>query len=245
MSYTVDNLLNGRVILEQPSQGYRVAIDPVLLAAAVPAREGQSVLDLGCGVGAAMFCLAARVPGLHITGVERHEDYLGCAERNRHHNAALGDFTLHQGDATALTQTIRGHHYDHVMANPPYFDSAAYDAGRSTAKTAAHAMPSEQFALWVKTAHACLKHHGTFTVVYHAAGLANLIAALNGKFGGLQLMPLWPKPGHAAKRVIIQGQKDSKAPLQLLPGIVLHHAERYSAAAEKILRHGQPLLLKG
>lgn len=244
MSYTTDNLLNGRVILEQPSDGYRAAIDPVLLAAAIPARAEQQVLELGCGAGAAMFCLAARVPGLHITGVELQEDYLGCAERNSRANAALGAFSLHHGDVAKLPQAIKTHHYDHVMANPPYFDKARYDAGQSVAKTVAHAMPAEQLTLWVKAAHGRLKHHGSFTVIFHAAGLDVLLGAFTGKFGGALVMPLWPKPGHAAKRIIIQARKDSKAPLRLLPGLALHHAERYSPIAERVLRHGQPLSLE-
>ena len=66
-----DMLFGGRVKLRQPVDGYRVAIDPVLLAAAVPARDEDPVLDIGCGTGAASLCLAARVQGCKVVGLER------------------------------------------------------------------------------------------------------------------------------------------------------------------------------
>src|SRR5512139_3877326 len=67
---TDDRLLGGRVRLQQPASGFRAAIDPVLLAAAVPAGEGDIVLDVGCGTGAAALCLATRVEAAHVTGIE-------------------------------------------------------------------------------------------------------------------------------------------------------------------------------
>ncbi len=241
MDTTTDQFLNGRVVLQQPKFGYRAAIDPVLLAAAVPAKVGQKVLELGCGAGAAMFCLAARVSGLSITGVEIQPDYLACAEANVRHNAALGDVKPLAGDVRQLPASLAANSFDHVMANPPYHDQQAYDAGEHAGKTAAHAMLADDLGLWVKAAHGRLKHRGTLTMIYRADGLAELLTSLNGKFGGLTLFPLWPRVGESAKRIIVQGQKGSKAPLKLLAGLALHEDQAYSAMAEDILRNGKAL----
>ena len=55
-AYTEDSLLGGKIMMRQPVQGYRVAIDPLLLAASISVEPGESVLDVGAGVGAAGLC---------------------------------------------------------------------------------------------------------------------------------------------------------------------------------------------
>jgi tRNA1(Val) A37 N6-methylase TrmN6 len=242
MEITTNLLLNGRVTLQQPAQGYRAAIDPVLLAAAVPAINGQRVLELGCGVGTALFCLAARVAGLTLTGIDIQPDYVTCAQINAQHNQALGNFTMLVGDvcgvSPALLPLLPINHFDHVVMNPPYYDRAAYSASISTGKTTAHAMANADLALWVKTAHSRLKHHAVLTLIYRADGLADIMAVLAGKFGNIEIIPLWPRQGVAAKRLIIRAKKDSKAPLRLTAGLVLHDRTDYSAAAHAILWDG-------
>ena len=114
---THDAFLGGKLHLWQPAKGYRAGVDPVLLAASVPAKAGQSVLDLGCGVGAAALCLGARVAGLEVLGVERQSQYAALARRN-------GLDTV-EADLNALPQDLRQKQFDHVIANPPYFDRAA------------------------------------------------------------------------------------------------------------------------
>ena len=242
MAETHDKFLNGRVTLWQPARGYRAAIDPVVLAAAVPARKGQKILELGCGAGVALFCLAARVPGLHITGIELQDVLLGYAQRNAAAYAVLGSFMLLQGDVARLPRAVPANIFDHVFANPPYHDSLAYDAGDSSVKTLAHAMPGTALGAWVRAAHGRLKHRGTLTMIYPAEGLSLLLAALDKKFGAVTVLPLWPKEGQAAKRIIVQGKKDSKSPFKLLPGLTLHAPDgSYTNEANAILRDASAL----
>ncbi len=237
MRHTIDQLLGGKVTLEQPKQGYRAAIDPVLLAASVPARRGQKVLDLGCGAGAAMFCLAARVSGLSITGVELQPEYLNCAKANSVHNDELGTFALLQGDARKLPRGIVANSFDHVIANPPFHDSKAHDPGPNAGKNLAQAMSAEDLAGWIKSAHDRLKHKGMLTMIYRADALPDLLNLMGGKFGGLAVLPLWPKADAPAKRIVVRGVKGSKAPLTLLPGIALHQKDgSYAPETEAILR---------
>ena len=87
MDTSQDGFLGGRLQLAQPNIGYRAGIDPVLLAAACPAKDGEHVLELGCGVGVASLCLAARVPGVRLHGVEILTDYAQLARGNAAQNS--------------------------------------------------------------------------------------------------------------------------------------------------------------
>lgn len=222
LATTSDKFLGGRVLLQQPKTGYRAAIDPVLLAAAVTAKAGQKVLDLGCGAGAAMLCLAARVPGLTITGVELQEDYAALAELNVRNNSAIAMFHVKHGDARKLPRSLAANSFDHIMVNPPFHDAKSYDPGPRAGKNLAQAMSVEDLNAWVKSAHGRLRHRGVLTMIYRADGLPDVLAALAGKFGGIAVLPLWPKAGVPAKRVLVRGVKDSKAPFALLAGMILH-----------------------
>ncbi len=132
---TCDAFLGGRLRIEQPRRGYRAGVDPVLLAAAVPARAGERVLDLGCGVGAAGLCLGARVSGVGLTGIEVQPFYADLARRNAARNGIAMDVL--QGDLTNPPASLRAVSFDHVITNPPYYrrenGPKAEDEGRETA----------------------------------------------------------------------------------------------------------------
>jgi len=115
---SVDAFLGGLVQLAQPLNGYRAGVDPVLLAASVPAKASDTVLELGCGGGVASLCLGRRVGGLSLTGVELQADYADLARENAARNGMA--FDVHAADLNALPAQIKAQRFDHVLANPPY-----------------------------------------------------------------------------------------------------------------------------
>ncbi|MEC7300281.1 MAG: methyltransferase, partial [Pseudomonadota bacterium] len=157
---TRDLILGGRVVLNQPKKGYRAGVDPVFLAAAVPARPGQSVLDLGCGVGAAALCLGARVPGLRLAGLEREPGYADLARQNAQENAQ--DFSIFEGDLAAMPAALRQMSFDHVLANPPYFRRDQSVRADHAAREAAMGEETP-LAAWVAAAARRCKPRGTVT----------------------------------------------------------------------------------
>ena len=218
-----DRLLGGRVRLIQPLQGYRAATDPVLLAAAVPARPGERVLDLGCGAGAAVFCLAARVPGLELHGLEIQPAYLGLAGENARLNGVA--ITLHAGDVAAPPRALRQLAFDHVMLNPPYHAEIAIAspvAGRDVAHREGAAGGDASLRDWIAAALARLKPKGWLTVIHRAERAPELLRLLDGPAGAIALLPLAPRVGRDAGRVIIRARKGAKAPLRLLSPLVVH-----------------------
>lgn len=241
---THDAFLNGRVHAWQPKQGYRAGMDPVLLAAAVVAKPGQSVLELGCGVGVASLCLAHRVGDLHITGIERQPAYADLARRN---TAEAGvDASILCADLAGLPPELRQQSFDHVIANPPYFAAGdgteARDAGREAALR-----EETPLASWMGAAKARLHPKGWLTLIQAADRLPDVLRLLDG-FGAVSVRPVSARQGRLAHRVLIQARKGAKAPFRLLAPIYLHAAETHekdgedhSEIAAAILRHGQAL----
>lgn len=238
---TEDSLLNGRVRLLQPRDGYRAAIDPVLLAAAVAARPGERVLDLGCGVGAAALCLLARCPQLMVAGLEVQDALAGLGRRNAALNGHEGRFAVHCGDAAAPPAGLGD--FDHVLTNPPFFEDGSGTSAANASRARAHQEGELDLAGWIKAAVKMLRPKGRLTLIHRAERLGDILAAMRGRgVGDIGILPLWPKAGRAAGRVIVSARKGVRSPLRLLPGLVLHgEGGEFTAQAEAVLRNGAAL----
>ena len=238
---TCDGFLGGRLSIHQPRDGYRAGVDPVFLAAAVPARAGQAVLELGCGAGVASLCLAARVPGLRLTGVEVQPDYADLARRNAAENGLTLDVIT--ADLTALPDGLRAQSFDHVIANPPYFPpgrTPARDAGRQRALA-----ETTPLARWIDVATKRLAPGGRLTLIQRADRLPDLARATDTRLGAIEVRPLAPRQGRAARLVLYSALKGGGGPPILHAPLILHDGPRhmrdgddYSAAARAVLRDG-------
>jgi tRNA1(Val) A37 N6-methylase TrmN6 len=237
-----DFLLGGRLRLRQPASGYRVAIDPVFLAAAVPAGPADNVLDVGSGVGAASLCLAARVRGCRVTGVEMQRDLVRLAGDNIVLNDMSARLSAMRGDLLALPPRLAPGAFDHVMANPPFLAAGSATVPGDAGKAAANVEGEANLAAWVRVALAMVRAKGSLTVIHRADRLDALLALLAGKAGEITLFPLWPGDGKPAKRIIVRARKGIASPTRLLPGMILHEADgRYTTAAEAVLRDAAAL----
>lgn len=244
MQLSRDAFLCGRLHLWQPVDGYRAATDAVLLAAACPAQPGQSVLDLGCGVGAASLCLAARVPMLQLSGLEVQPDYAELARRNAAENGMV--MQVETGDLAQMPPALR-RSFDHVIANPPYYPkggTSSPNAGRATALQ----VDRVPLAAWVQTAARRLAPRGWLTLICGADGLPEVLAAMGTQLGSASVLPLAPRDGRPALRIILQARKTGKGAFRLLAPFVIHAGpahdgdrESYTPAANAVLRGGQSL----
>lgn len=242
MQITEDALLGGRVRLRQPAEGYRAAIDPVFLAAAVPAHDGQTVLDAGVGVGAAALCVASRVPGCRVVGIEVQPALATLARENVALNGLQGRIDVLTGSLAAPPPRLAPGSYHHVMTNPPFLGADQAMPPPHAGKAVAHVEGEVDLAQWMRFCLNMLRPKGTLTVVHRADRLDELLSALRGKAGEVAIFPLWPKAGRAAKRIILRARKGVAAPLEILPGMVLHEEDgNYTAAAKAVLWDGAGL----
>jgi len=230
-------LLDGRVRYAQPRDGFRSGIEPVLLAAAIPARAGDRVLEAGSGAGAALLCLAARVERIRGLGVEIDPALAAIATANARAN---GHADLHFANAD-----IRGLDdwgiFDHACANPPYHRAGGTPSS-SAARMAAKIADAGLWVDWTVAMTRRLRPSGTLTLILPAAMLADALGAMDGaQCGSATIFPLWPRLGEAAKLLILRMVRGGRGPTRLLAGLALHEGTGFSAAAEAILRHARRL----
>lgn len=231
-----DALLGGRVRLRQPEQGYRAAIDPVLLAAAVEPAQNAHVLEVGCGTGAALLCLAIRRPDLRLTGLEKLPRAAALAQENVALNGASARVEVLEGCLLAPPAELAAQDFDHVMMNPPYLAAERATPPPDPWKAAANVEGKARLVDWIGFARARLRPKGVLTLIHRADRLDEILAALAGGFGGVTVFPLWPRAGQDAKRVIVQATKGVKTPARLAAGLTLHNeAGGYTAAAAAAL----------
>jgi tRNA1(Val) A37 N6-methylase TrmN6 len=243
-TFTEDRLLGGRVRLRQPANGYRVAIDPVFLAAAVPAEPQQSVLDVGCGAGAAMLCLAARVPHSRVVGLEMQRELVRLAGDNVILNGLETRISVMIGDLLHPPPRLSPGAFDHVMANPPYNDPGSAMPAAQPGKAVATIEGEADLAAWVRFSLTMVRPKGTVTFIHRADRIDALLAEIAGRAGEIVVFPLWPGENRAASRILVRARKQVAAPSRLAAGLVLHRPDgRPSERAEGVLREGRGLEL--
>jgi tRNA1(Val) A37 N6-methylase TrmN6 len=234
---TEDRVLNGQIRLRQTVGGYRAGLDAALLAAACDAVPGQRVLEAGCGVGGALLAAAARRPASRFVGVERDAQAAELARENVVLNALSQRVEIAPGDVQAGFRALDLPPFDAVMANPPFFDDPAALRAPAPAKTGAW-MADGGLAAWTGFLLKAAREGGTLTIIHRADRLADILALLAPKAGSFRIRPVQPFADAPAKRVLVRAIKTGKAPLVLLPALVLHDRDggQHSAAAEAILR---------
>jgi tRNA1(Val) A37 N6-methylase TrmN6 len=242
MDVTEDGLLDGRVRLRQPRAGYRAGLDAALLAAACDARPGERVIEAGCGAGGAMLAAAARRPDALFVGVERDEAALALAVENIALNGLGERVEALPGDIAAGFRALGREPFDHAISNPPFFDDPGELRAPHPAKTGAW-MADDGLAAWTAFLIKAVREGGTVTLIHRADRLGDLLALLAPKAGSFRIRPVHPFADAPAKRVLVRAIKTGKAPLVLLPPLVLHDREggKHTAQVEAILR-GQAAL---
>ena len=234
---TEDRVLDGRVVLRQTVRGYRAGLDAALLAAACDAGPGARVIEAGCGAGGALLAGAMRRPGAHFTGIERDAGALALARENIALNSLQDRVEAVQGDVAVRFSSLGLEPFDAAMTNPPFFDDP--DALRGPAADRRGAwMADDGLEAWIGFLSKAVREGGSITLIHRADRLGDVLGLLAPKAGSVQVLPIHPFADQPAKRVLVRAIKTGKAPLKLLPPLVLHDREggKHTAQVEAILR---------
>lgn len=237
---THNTLLRGRITLQQFHKGNRNSLEPILLAASIPIKPHQTILEIGCGNGAGLLCLIARQPHIHIYGIEKDPHTADLCRTNLQNNHINELNTIYTG---SFPQALPSKHiFDHCMANPPWHDhqsSRSPHKQRELARTSTPTLLEE----WIKGAKKILKHKGIFTLILPTSTIDRAIIALSAhRFGEITLHPFWPKEGREARIVIIQSRLNMKGGMHITPGTILHEQDgHYTKEATALLEKGEAL----
>ncbi len=232
-------LLDKKVRINVLVDGFKPGLDSVCLAAACPAEAGERVLDMGCGVGTAGLCVLKRVAGAILTGVDFQSDHIELAGQNAVLNAMDERANFIESDIKNYSADKT---FDHVICNPPFLETGAHLVSPSARRAMAMGHLEEDFdiAVWIKAGFNNLKSGGSLTLVHRADMLDKVILGMGKKFGAIEIIPLWPKAGRDARRVIVRGIKGRKTPATLRAGIILHEDDgEYTSDANKVLKEMQ------
>jgi len=249
-SLTEDAFLGGRLRILQPEKGYRAGIDAVFLAAAIPVAAGETVFEAGIGAGVAALCLISRNPAIHVTGIEVAARYSMMCEENAKRNGYSQLLKVIHADVKEamrrdLASMPQHGTFAHAFANPPYFEDGKVTPSPSLLKAQAHSFGPDDLELWIKVMHAMVSLRGTVTLIHRADSLGKILVSMEDRFGDIRVAPLYAREGTAASRVIVQGVKGSKAPMQLLPGLILHgEGNAFTPDADAVLREGMAWRLR-
>lgn len=232
-------LLGKGLNLITPASGFQPGLDSVMLAAACPAEKGENILDLGCGIGSAGLCILTRVPDTTLTGIDIQDHFINLAQENAALNGFTGRTTFTRSDITAFNDT----RFNHVICNPPFLEDGAHIPSPNQSRALANGhVENTTLQDWVTAAFNAVKSGGSLTVIHRADHIDQIIRALGKSFGATEIIPLWPKQGTYAKRVIVRTIKHRKTSATMHPGIVIHEESgEYTPSASAILRETKAL----
>ena len=232
-----NRLLDGRVRLLQPERGYRAGMDAALLAAACPMTPGEHLIEAGCGAGAVLMQIAARSPGAVLTGVERDVGMAALAVRNAALNDSSERVEVRTADVARGFRALDLPPFDWAVSNPPFFDDPTSLRAPSPGKTGAW-MADDGLGAWLDFLSKAVREGGHIVLIHRADRLADILGGLTPKAGSFQIRPIQPFADEPAKRVLIHAVKTGRAPLRILPPLVLHDRSgaKHTPEAEAILR---------
>ena len=241
MHTTSDQFFGGRLILRQPKSGYRAGGDPIFLAAAVKAQAGETVLDLGAGVGTAGLCLLRRCPGVLIDALEIQSELVALALHNAQTNHGLDHLIIHQGDVQNPPSSLQGRSFHWVMTNPPWTQANGGTEPPDASKAMGHMESAVDLLGWLKASVGFLRHKGHLVMIHRADRIDEIVAGLKRlHMGGIHILPLYPTQDKAAIRVIVTARKGVNSPAEILPGLVLHNTDgTFTPAAQAVLEQGE------
>ena len=248
MELTSDKFLDGKILIKQPKIGYRAAMDPVLMAAAVPKITKGKILDLGAGVGVAALCYGARVPDVEIIGLELQKDYAELATKNAKLNSLDNHVKIIHGDLLNICDLnlldFAANSFTQVMANPPFLVANKAISSPVNTKNIANMEGDANLSHWIDFILKMLKPKGGLTMIHRADRIDEILSLLYGRAGDITIIPLFPFAGRDAKRVIIRARKSTNGAAKLTSGLILHaENNRYTKQTDNILRHNAGLFI--
>ncbi len=227
-NFTDDSILNGKILLRQPKKGYRVAIDPIILASLIEPKDNQEILDVGCGVGAISLILKRKNRSAKITAIDIDENMCELCRYNSEKNSL--ELNVRN---IGIESMPRENLYDIIVTNPPFFSK---ESSRVSATKELANFETMELSEWISLCLNLLKNKGHFSIIHDTSRIGDILAAIKGRAGAAEVIPIFSKENKEAIRVVVKCVKGSFSKTKIHRGIVMHSEDgKYSEVAKKIL----------
>ena len=229
MEITKDSIFNGAISLYQPKHGYRVAVDPIILASIVEIKENQQILDVGCGVGTISLILKYLDKSQMVTSLDIDSGMTDLCRKN----SEINDLPLDIINCGIDFNVLKDRNFDCIVTNPPFY---APDSFRSSERKLTSNFETINIKLWVSFCIKRLKNKGNFYIIHIPEKLSDILVAFGDSVGKIEIVPIYSHSNQFAKRIIVKCKKGSREPLKILPGIISHQKNNeYSDILKSIL----------
>jgi tRNA1(Val) A37 N6-methylase TrmN6 len=215
MEITKDFIFNGAISLYQPKHGYRVAIDPLVLASIVEIKKNQTVLDVGCGVGTISLILKYFDKSQTVTSLDIDSFMTDLCRKN----SEINNLPLNIINCGVDFNILKDKNFDCVVTNPPFYNPSNF---RSSEKKFVANFETIDIKSWISFCMKRLKDKGNFYIIHIPEKLDDILAALRNSAGKIEIIPIYSHANQFARRIIIKCKKGSKEPLKISPGIISH-----------------------
>lgn len=249
-SVTRDGFHDGAFEVLQPKgSGHRSGLDALLLAASLQKDASGDIADLGAGTGAAGLAALNLNSQLNLVAVEKNPELVELVQQSLllAANTDLRDrIKILQADVTLsgvkrLETGLNQDSMDHVIMNPPY-NSASERVSPDPERAEAHTLGDGGLDPWLRTAAAITRPGGTLVLIYRTQNLGDVLACCQGRFGGLEILPVHSRADEASKRMIVRGTRSSRAPMSIVPGFTVHKADGSFTREAKAIFDGKARL---
>ena len=240
LNYTQDYLLDKKVKIFQPVDGYRASTDAIMVSSLVhKIKPNDKILDVGSGTGAISLCLAERFKSFNpqITGLELQPELAELSNMSAQENGFSDILHYFNCNIKDKLDFIKPCSFQHVISNPPYTDHDMPSPNASKAQ--AHNHTNFNLEAWVQFCIKMLAPQGMFYMINRAEAIDDILYSIHKKLGAVKIIPLFTKEQIKAKRVMIVAKKDSKTPTEILPAFTVHTENGYTDKAFDILRSGK------
>lgn len=237
----LDYLLAENLRIIQSPSVFSFSLDAVLLArfASIPIRSGN-IVDLCAGNGAIPLFLSARTKA-NIIAVELQERLANMAERSVQYNGLASQVRIVHNNVIGIASKIGYEKYDTVTCNPPYFP--AHEASDKNLREAV-AIARHEIHLTleqaVQSASELLKQGGKAAFVHRPGRLLDIVTAMRAhRLEPKRIQFVYPKEGKEANTLLIEGMKDGKPDLKILPPLFVYGADGEYTEEVRELLYGQ------
>ncbi|MED4730362.1 tRNA1(Val) (adenine(37)-N6)-methyltransferase [Aneurinibacillus migulanus] len=222
----VDDLLTKNMKIIQSKEVFCFSLDAVLLSrfVSLPMKRGR-IIDFCTGNGVIPLLLSTRTE-CPIDAVEIQERLYDMAQRNVALNDLEDRINVYRGDVKDAHTFLRNGGYDALTCNPPYMPAIGGDKNKSSHVAIARHEILLTLEEMIRASSRLVRSGGKVAYVHRAGRLADIMTLMRQyRIEPKRIRFVHPKPGTEANMVLIEGIRDGKPDVKVLPPLIVYNED--------------------